>query len=34
MRNEKAIPFDIPNVELGHHGDESIINNKKYVKIL
>jgi hypothetical protein len=22
MRNENAIPFDIPNVELGHHGDE------------
>ncbi len=22
MRNEDAIPFDIPNVELGHHGDE------------
>jgi hypothetical protein len=22
MRNEDAIPFDVPNVELGHHGDE------------
>ena len=22
MRKENAIPFDIPNVELGHHGDE------------
>ncbi|MGI0051496.1 MAG: chromate resistance protein ChrB domain-containing protein [Nitrososphaeraceae archaeon] len=22
MRNENAIPFDIPNVELGHHDDE------------
>ena len=22
MINENAIPFDIPNVELGHHGDE------------
>ena len=22
MRNENAIPFDIPNVEFGHHGDE------------
>ena len=22
MRNENAIPFDIPNVELGHHGNE------------
>ena len=22
MKNENAIPFDIPNVELGHHGDE------------
>jgi len=22
MRNENAIAFDIPNVELGHHGDE------------
>ncbi len=22
MRNDNAIPFDIPNVELGHHGDE------------
>jgi hypothetical protein len=21
-RNDKAIPFDIPNVELGHHGEE------------
>jgi hypothetical protein len=20
--NDKAIPFDIPNVEMGHHGDE------------
>ena len=22
MRSENAIPFDIPNVELGHHGNE------------
>ena len=22
MNNENAIPFDIPNVELGNHGDE------------
>ena len=22
MRNENVIPFDIPNVELGHHDDE------------
>jgi hypothetical protein len=22
MKNENAIPFDIPNVELGHHGNE------------
>ena len=22
MRNENATPFDIPNVELGHHDDE------------
>lgn len=22
LRYENAIPFDIPNVELGHHGDE------------
>ncbi len=22
MKKENAIPFDIPNVELGHHGDE------------
>ena len=22
MEKENAIPFDIPNVELGHHGDE------------
>ena len=22
MRNENAIPFDIPNVELGHYGNE------------
>lgn len=22
VRNENAIPFDIPNVEFGHHGDE------------
>ena len=22
MRNENAIPFDIPYVELGHHSDE------------
>jgi hypothetical protein len=21
-RNDKVIPFDIPNVEMGHHGDE------------
>ena len=22
MKKENLIPFDIPNVELGHHGDE------------
>ena len=22
MRNENATPFDIPNVELGHHDNE------------
>ena len=21
-REQKAIPFDVPDVELGHHGDE------------
>ena len=32
MRNENAIPFDIPNVELGHHDDECTVNAiiKKY----
>ena len=32
MRNENAIPFDIPNVELGHHGDECSFDSiiKKY----
>jgi len=32
MRNENAIPFDIPNVELGHHDDECSFDSiiKKY----
>ena len=32
MKNENAIPFDIPNVELGHHGDECSFDSiiKKY----
>ena len=36
MKNENAIPFDIPNVELGHHGDEchfySIIKKYEFYK--
>src|SRR6185436_6024478 len=32
MKTENAIPFDIPNVELGHHGDECSFDSiiKKY----
>jgi len=32
MKNENAIPFDIPNVEFGHHGDECSFDSiiKKY----
>jgi hypothetical protein len=27
MKIENAIPFDIPNVELGHHGNECSFNS-------
>ena len=30
MRNENATPFDIPNVELGHHDNECSFYSWKY----